>query len=101
MTNPRGRMPVPSSPEKPSWRQDGPLSADEAAADAVLAAVRGATSIRETIDLLEFDLSAMIRDVAGAAAAVRGGASASAQSLAAIRARTETLAAKSHDAKRD
>ena len=94
-------MPVPSSPEKPSWRQDGPLSADEAAADAVLAAARGATSIRETIDLLEFDLSAMIRDVAGAAAAVRGGASASAQSLAAIRARTETLAAKSHDAKRD
>lgn len=63
----------------------------------------GATnaSIRETIDLLELDLSAMIRSVAQAAASVRGGASASAEALAAIRTRTETLAAKSQDAKRD
>ncbi|MEI9804405.1 MAG: hypothetical protein WDN48_08010 [Pseudolabrys sp.] len=60
-----------------------------------------ATSIRETIDLLELDLSAMIREVAAAAASVRGGASASAEALAAIRARTESLAAKSQDAKRD
>jgi methyl-accepting chemotaxis protein len=60
-----------------------------------------ATSIRETIDLLELDLAATIRDVAQAAASVRGGAGASAEALAAIRARTEILAAKSQDAKRD
>jgi methyl-accepting chemotaxis protein len=60
-----------------------------------------ATSIRETIDLLELDLSAMIREVAHAAASVRGGASATAEALAAIRANTETLAVRSHDAKRD
>ena len=65
-------------------------------------AVTGATtSIRETIDLLELDLSAMIRDVAGAAASVRSGASASADALAAIRARSETLAGQSQDAKRN
>jgi methyl-accepting chemotaxis protein len=43
----------------------------------------------------------MIREVEQAAASVRGGASASAQALAAIRVSTETLAAKSQDAKRD
>jgi methyl-accepting chemotaxis protein len=62
---------------------------------------RAATSIRETIDLLELDLSAMIRDVASAAAAVRSGSGASAEALAAIRARSETLAAQSQDAKRN
>jgi methyl-accepting chemotaxis protein len=65
------------------------------------AATSGATSIRETIDLLELDLSAMIREVAQAAASVRGGASASAEALVAIRASTETLAVRTHDAKRD
>ena len=65
------------------------------------AATSSATSIRETIDLLELDLSAMIREVERAAASVRGGASASAQALSSIRASTETLAAKSQDAKRD
>jgi methyl-accepting chemotaxis protein len=60
-----------------------------------------ATSIRETIDLLELDLSAMIREVERAAAAVRGGASASAEALTAIRSSTEIIAAKSQDAKRD
>ncbi|MEP7030920.1 MAG: methyl-accepting chemotaxis protein [Pseudolabrys sp.] len=76
-----------------------PITAPEPAA--APAATTGTTSIRETIDLLELDLSAMIRDVAGAAASVRGGASASAEALAAIRANTETLAAKSQNAKRD
>jgi methyl-accepting chemotaxis protein len=61
----------------------------------------GATSIRETIDLLELDLGAMIREVAGAASSVRAGASASAEALAAIRSQSETLAVKSQDAKRD
>ena len=60
-----------------------------------------ATSIRETIDLLELDLTAMIREVAGAAASVRAGASSSAEALAAIRTQSEKLAAKSRDAKRD
>jgi methyl-accepting chemotaxis protein len=59
------------------------------------------TSIRETIDLLELDLSKMIQEVVRAAASVRGGASASAEALAAIRSRTEILAAKSQDAKRE
>ncbi|HEY0224064.1 MAG TPA: methyl-accepting chemotaxis protein, partial [Pseudolabrys sp.] len=43
----------------------------------------------------------MIREVERAAAAVRGGASASAEALTSIRASTESLAAKSQDAKRD
>jgi len=60
-----------------------------------------ATSIRETIDLLELDLGAMIREVEEAASAVRGGASASAEALTAIRSSTETLATKSQDAKRE
>ena len=66
-----------------------------------LAAASNTASIRETIDLLELDLSAMIRDVAIAAASVRSGASASAEALAAIQARTATLAAQSQDARRD
>ncbi len=60
-----------------------------------------AASFRETIDLLELDLSAMMRDLAQSAAIVRSGTRASAEALAAIRARTETLAAQSQDAKRD
>ena len=57
------------------------------------------SAIRETIDLLELDLGAMIRAVEQAADKVRLGAQASAESLGAIRSRTETLAAKSQDAK--
>ena len=58
-------------------------------------------SIRETIDLLELDLSAMIREVERAATSFHGGVSASTEALSAIRASTETLGAKSQDAKRD
>jgi methyl-accepting chemotaxis protein len=57
--------------------------------------------IRETIDLIEADLSAMIRGVEGAAAAVHQGASASVNALEAIRQRSETLARQSNDSKRD
>ena len=78
-----------------------PVPPPAAHAPAAESAVKSATSIRETIDLLELDLSAMIREVERAAAAVRGGASASAEALTAIRSRTETLAAQSQDAKRD
>lgn len=78
-----------------------PLPPSAPTVDASPAPVNSAASIRETIDLLELDLSAMIRGVIGAATAVRGGASASAEALAAIRARTETLATISQDAKHD
>lgn len=60
-----------------------------------------AAVLRETIDLLDQDLGAMIREVEAAAAVVRRGASASAEALAAIRVNTETLADKSQVAKRD
>lgn len=89
-----------SPSQSPDVPVSSPASAPQSAATPVIGA-SSATSIRETIDLLELDLSAMIREVEQAAASVRGGASASAQALAAIRASTETLAAKSQDAKRD
>lgn len=57
--------------------------------------------IRETIDLLEADLSAMIRGVQGAANSAHEGTRLSAATLEAIRQRSETLAKRSNDAKRD
>ena len=56
-------------------------------------------AIRESIDLLEADLAAMIRDVQHATGSVREGVQASSQALAVIRARSEALAGKSRDAK--
>jgi len=50
-------------------------------------------AIRETIDLIETDLAAMIRDVQRASDAVRAGTRTSADVLAAIRGRGEQLAA--------
>ena len=58
-------------------------------------------AIRETIDLLEADLAAMIRDVQHTAVAVRRGVEASAQALAAIRESSDALAGKSRGAKDD
>jgi methyl-accepting chemotaxis protein len=57
--------------------------------------------IRETIDLIEADLSAMIRGVEGAASAVHDGTSASVNGLEAIRQRSEALAQQSRESKRD
>lgn len=57
--------------------------------------------IRETIDLLEADLTAMIRGVQGAANSVHEGTTASTLALEAIRSRSEALAKLSNDAKRD
>src|SRR5262249_53585018 len=57
--------------------------------------------IRETIDLLEADLSAMIRGVQDAANAVHEGTTASATALEAIRHRSEALARQANDAKHD
>jgi hypothetical protein len=56
-------------------------------------------AIRETIDLLEADLAAMIRDVQHTAEEVRQGVQASSHALAAIRERSEALAGKTRDAK--
>jgi methyl-accepting chemotaxis protein len=50
-------------------------------------------AIRETIDLIEVDLAAMIRDVLRASDAVRAGTRESAGILGAIRGQSETLAA--------
>jgi methyl-accepting chemotaxis protein len=58
-------------------------------------------ALRETIDLLEADLAAMIRDVHHAAGAVGRGIQASAAALTTIRDRSEALAVKSRAAKDD
>ena len=50
-------------------------------------------AIRETIDLIEVDLAAMIRDVQRASDAVRGGTRATADMLGTIHAQSEQLAA--------
>src|SRR5436190_18970957 len=50
-------------------------------------------AIRETIDLIETELAAMIRDVQRAADAVRGGTRATADVLGTIREQSESLAA--------
>jgi methyl-accepting chemotaxis protein len=91
--NARHHLPSHPAPDQPSEV----LSTSPGAEDDQTAQ----TAIRETIDLLEQDLSAMIHDVGHAADAVRQGARASAESFSAIRARTSELAVKSQDAKRD
>ncbi|MEA2988733.1 MAG: methyl-accepting chemotaxis protein [Alphaproteobacteria bacterium] len=58
-------------------------------------------AIRETMDLLEADLSAMIRGVQGAANAVHQGTQSAAAALGAIRERSESLAKQSNSAKCD
>ena len=59
---------------------------------------RNLDAIRETIDLLEADLTAVIRDVAQAADGVRGGTQLTGEALAAIRARSDELAVLARDA---
>ena len=61
----------------------------------------GVEAIRETIDLLEADLAAMIRDVHHTAGAVRQGVQASSQALDAIRGQSEALAGQTRGAKED
>ena len=83
-------------PEAPALPPAAPNALEPAADPGAIAA-----SVRETIDLLELDLGAMIRDVAQAAEAVHSGTTASARALSSIRARGETLAGQSQDARRD
>lgn len=61
----------------------------------------GFEDLRETVDLLEADLAAMIRDVHHAARAVGQGVAESSRALVTIRDRSEALAAKSRAAKDD
>lgn len=58
-------------------------------------------AVRETIDLLEADLAAMIRDVQRTSAEVRQGIQSSTQALSSIRDRSEALAAIAKSAKDD
>ena len=58
-------------------------------------------AIRETIDMLEADLSAMIRDVHRTSDAVRAGIQSSSQALTSIRENSETLAEKTTGVKDD
>jgi methyl-accepting chemotaxis protein len=58
-------------------------------------------AIRETIDMLEADLSAMIRDVHRTSDAVRTGIQSSAQALSSIRENSEALAQKTTGVKDD
>jgi methyl-accepting chemotaxis protein len=58
-------------------------------------------AIRESIDLLEADLAAMIRDVHQASGAVRHGVQACSYALATIHERSEDLASKTRSAKED
>lgn len=95
------RMPVFSILKKSLPRSHGALPEVVSVPPPEPAPTSNTASIRETIDLLELDLGAMIQDVAIAAASVRSGASASADALAAIQARTATLSAQAQDARRD
>ena len=61
----------------------------------------GFEALRETVDLLEADLAAMIRDVHQAARAVGKGVAESSRALVTIRDRSEVLATKSRAAKDD
>jgi len=78
-------------------REAGPLPETEAPPAAPEIAVDDSatrlTAIRETIDLIETDLAAMIRDVQRAADAVRGGTGETSELLASIRGQSEQLAA--------
>lgn len=69
---------------------DAPPAAPDMPADDSSARL---AAIRETIDLIETDLAAMIRDVQRAADAVRGGTRETSEVLGAIRGQSEQLAA--------
>src|SRR5581483_488646 len=89
--------------EEPAASESGAESAIDrlAKATALEPAATHFEAIRETIDLLEADLAAMIRDVHRTAAAVREGVRASSQSLGGIRERSGTLADKTRTAQED
>jgi methyl-accepting chemotaxis protein len=65
---------------------------------AIAGAARSVGAIRETIDLVEADVAALIRDVLQACHTVRRGTQSSVEGLGEIRKHSESLAAKSRDA---
>ena len=79
-----------SEPDAPLPVSDAPSTVPELESDQARSRLAG---IRETIDLIETDLAAMIRDVQRASDTVRTGTRTSADVLAAIRGRGEQLAA--------
>lgn len=86
-------------PDESPAAPDPDINTDDASADESYRARIDA--IRETVDLLEADLSAMIRDVHRTSDAVRRGIQSSSQALTLIRDRSEALAANSRGAKED
>lgn len=80
---------------------ENPVALTDAAAEQPASGDINIDAIRETIDLLEADLAAMIRDVQRTAGAVQHGVAASAQALSAIRERSDALAGKTRSAKDD
>src|SRR6266508_5431925 len=87
-----GRRRSQATPQTPP-AADAPLAPDGPPPDLA--------GTRETIDLIETDLAAMIRDVQCASDSVRQGIKASGSSLAAIRERSASLAALARSAKAD
>jgi methyl-accepting chemotaxis protein len=83
-------VPSRESPEPPLPAVEAPMTVPQIEADLAQSRLAG---IRETIDLIETDLAAMIRDVQSASDAVRAGTRTSAEVLAGIHGRGEQLAA--------
>lgn len=79
----------------------GPAAPEPAPVAEIGLATPSLNAVRETIDLIEHDLAAMIRSVTDAAGRVQVGAKASSDALYGIRGRSEALAVKSHEARRD
>lgn len=84
-----------------SGNAHGPAALESAPGADVARVAPAPNAVRETIDLLEQDLVAMIASVTEAADRVRLGTKASSEALHGIRSRSEALAVRSHDARRD
>lgn len=96
---------ITSAPNRPPLNElpmaAEPSAKSDAASQPALRPDSGFEALRETIDLLEADLAAMIRDVHHAARAVGKGVAESSRALVTIRERSEALATKSRVAKDD
>lgn len=90
---------VPLPPKVALARDKNVVAFPQQQVDATASYESRIKAIRETIDLLEADLAAMIRDVQNATSVVRQGVQASSQALATIRERNEVLVGKTRSAK--
>lgn len=84
-----------------SANTNGPAAPEPAPVPEAGQSAPSLSAVRETIDLLEQDLVGMIRGVTDAAGRVQIGVRASSEALHGIRSRSEALAVKSHEARRD